>query len=169
MEPSEEEQRGIVVRNLRPKDLEAVIALDAKIIGRRRDEYFKLKLKQALSDTGVMISLAVEVKTAFAGYLLARVYYGEFGISERVAVLDTFGVRKELRGRGVGGALLRQLRVNLQGLGIQTLQTEVSWADPELISFFQHAGFRPAPRICLDLDLQEARDMEEVAEARGDA
>ena len=65
------------------RDLEAVIALDAKIIGRQRDEYFKLKLKQALSDTGVMISLAVEIESVFAGYLLARLYYGEFGLMEK--------------------------------------------------------------------------------------
>ena len=157
------------VRQLRNEDLEAVIALDASTTGHRREEYFKLKLAQALFDTGIQVSLAVDVDGSLGGFLLARVYYGEFGISERVAVLDTFGVRKELRGSGLGGALLRQLRVNLQALGIQTLQTEVSWDDPELISFFQHAGFRPAPRICLDLDLQEARDLEEVAEARGDA
>ena len=157
MEPSEEEQRGIVVRNLRPKDLEAVIALDAKIIGRRRDEYFKLKLKQALSDTGVMISLAVEVETAFAGYLLARVYYGEFGTMEPVAVLDTMGIHPDFQRRGAGSALIDQLRTNLLGLGIPRLQTQVSWNDPALIAFFNREGFEPAPRCCLDLDLEKTR------------
>ena len=60
-------------------------ALGAKITGRRRDEYFKVKLqfKQALSDTGVMISLAAEVEGAFVRCLLARVYYGEFGNLKR--------------------------------------------------------------------------------------
>ena len=89
----------LVVRRLRPQDLEAVIALDAKTIGRRRDEYFKLKLKQALSDTGIEVSLAAELDGNFAGFVLARVYSGEFGMMEPTAVLDTLGVHPDLRGR----------------------------------------------------------------------
>ena len=148
---------GAVVRQLRPQDLEAVIALDAKAVGRRREEYFKLKLKQALSDTGIQMSLGAELDGIFAGFLLARVYYGEFGAPEPVAVLDTMGVHPDFRGRGVASDLIDQLRTNLLGLGIRTLQTEVSWQNPPLLAFFQHEGFQPAPRFCLDLDLERTR------------
>jgi ribosomal protein S18 acetylase RimI-like enzyme len=158
---------AVMVRALRPQDLEDVIALDARAAGRRREEYFKLKLKQALSDTGIQISLAAELDGAFAGVLLARVYYGEFGMTEATAVLDTIGVRPELRGRHVGGALLAQLRTNLLGLGIKRLQTEVSWDSLELIAFFHHQGFLPAPRLCLDLDLEAARRRAEAREQDG--
>ena len=151
------EGQAVLVRRLRPEDLEAVIALDAKVIGRRREEFFKLKLKQALSDTGVEVSLAAELDGIFVGFLLARVYYGEFGSLERVAVLDTMDVHPDFRGRGVGTALLDQLRVNLSSLGIRTLQTEVGWDNPALLTFFNHEGFKPAPRLCLDLDLQATR------------
>lgn len=148
----------VVVRRLRPEDLEAVIATDARSAGRRRDEFFKLKLKQALSDTGIQVSLAAEVDGNFAGFLLARVYYGEFGMVEPAAALDTIGVRPEARGRGVGAALVRQLRTNLLGLGIPRLQTEVAWESLDLLAFFHHEGFRPAARFCLDLDLEATRD-----------
>jgi ribosomal protein S18 acetylase RimI-like enzyme len=148
---------SVTVRKLRPTDLEAVIALDARSIGRRRDEYFKLKLKHALSDTGIEVSLAAEIDGVFAGFLLARVYYGEFGTIEPTAVLDTLGVRPEVRGRHVGAALISQLGTNLLGLGIPRLQTEVPWENIDLISFFHHEGFRPAERLCLDLDLAAAR------------
>ncbi|MBM4059528.1 MAG: GNAT family N-acetyltransferase [Planctomycetes bacterium] len=146
----------VVVRNLRPRDLDAVILLDSKITGRKRTEYFKTKLAQALSDTGIQVSLAAEVDGQFAGFLLARVYYGEFGAMEQVAVLDTIGVNPNQRGVGVGKALLRQLQQNLRGLGIGSLATEVAWDDVELVAFFQKSGFRPAPRLCLDLDLNAA-------------
>jgi GNAT superfamily N-acetyltransferase len=149
--------QGAVVRQLRPHDLEAVIALDAKAVGRRREEYFKLKLKQALSDTGIQVSLGAELEGTFVGFLLARVYYGEFGTPEPVAVLDTMGVHPDFRGRGVGSDLIDQLRTNLLGLGIRTLQTEVSWRNPELLAFFHREGFQPAPRFCLDLDLPKTR------------
>jgi ribosomal protein S18 acetylase RimI-like enzyme len=151
------DEEAVLVRQLRAQDLEAVIALDAKTVGRRREEYFKLKLKQAMSDTGIQMSLGAELEGVFAGFLLARVYYGEFGAPGPVAVLDTLGVHPDFRGRGVGQALLDQLRTNLLGLGIKTLQTEVSWKNPELLAFFQHEGFQPAPRFCLDLDLEGTR------------
>ena len=155
------ENEPVTVRNLRPVDLARVIDLDWRITGNRRSEYFKLKLSEALADTGVQISLAAEYDDQFAGFLLARVYFGEFGAAERTAVLDTIGVHPGMRGHGVARALLRQLRQNLQALGIESLQTEVSWDDQELLSFFHCAGFRPGLRLCLDLDLQAARAAEE--------
>jgi len=91
------------------------------------------------------------------GFVLARVYYGEFGVTERVAVLDVIDVHPDFRGRGAAAALVDQLRTNLLGLGIQTLQTEVSWDDQELLAFFRHEGFRLAQRLCLDLDLPSTR------------
>jgi ribosomal protein S18 acetylase RimI-like enzyme len=143
----------VVVRNLRPSDLEAVVSLDAKNVGRRRDEYFRLKLQQNLAETGIKVSLAAELDGSLVGFLLARVYYGEFGSTEPAAVLDTIDVHPDFRGHGVATALLRQLRINLAGLGVKRLQTEVSWDDQSLLGFFHHEGFRPASRLCLDLDV----------------
>lgn len=154
---NETTNHALVVRNLRPSDLEAVIALDAKNVGRRREDYFRVKLQQNLAETGIKVSLAGEVDGAFAGFLLARVYYGEFGHSEPVAVLDTIDVHPAFRGRGVGRALLEQLRTNLFGLGVASLRTEVGWDELALIGFFQREGFRPAPRLCLELDLAARR------------
>jgi ribosomal protein S18 acetylase RimI-like enzyme len=147
----------VVVRNLRPADLEAVILLDAKNVGRRRDEFFKLKLKQALSDTGITVSLAAELDGAFVGFLLARVFYGEFGVTERVAVMDVIDVHPDFRGHHVATALLAQLQTNLLGLGIRTLRTEVGWDNTDLLGFFRREGFVIAQRVCLDLDLEAAR------------
>lgn len=148
---------AVVVRNLRPSDLDAVILLDAKNIGRRRDEFFKLKLKQALAETGITVSLAAELDGVFVGFLLARVFYGEFGVTERVAVMDVIDVHPDLRGRHVATALLDQLRTNLLALGIGVLRTEVSWENTELLGFFRREGFVMAQRVCLDLTLTASR------------
>lgn len=147
----------VVVRNLNPADLDAVIMLDAKNVGRRREEFFKLKLKQALSDTGITVSLAAEVKGAFVGFLLARVFYGEFGVTERVAVMDVIDVHPAFRGLHVATALLDQLRTNLVGLGIGVLRTEVGWENTELLGFFRREGFVMAQRVCLDLEVAVTR------------
>ena len=128
----------VLVRNLRPEDHEAVVAIDARAVGRRREEFFRLKLRQALTDTGIAVSLAAELDGIVAGFLLARLYYGEFGVTERVAVLDVLGVHPDFRGRHVGAALIDQLRTNLLALGIRTLQTEVAWDSFDLMAFFRH-------------------------------
>ncbi len=163
MDRTEAHERDLpTIRRLRPKDLEAVIALDAANVGRRREEYFKLKLAQNLAETGIEVSLAAEVDGAFAGFLLARVFYGEFGMTEPVAVLDTLAVHPRLQRHGVGDGLLRQLRTNLLGLGIRKLQTEVAWDDQQILQFFHREGFRPAPRLCLEQDLENARKRDEA-------
>ena len=157
MEDDNPARDQVLVRNLRPDDINAITSIDASAVGRRRDRFLALKIKQAFSDTGIAVSLAAEVDGHVVGFLLARLYYGEFGVVEPAAVLDVVGVHPDYRGRHVAAALVDQLRTNLLGLGITTLQTEVQWGNPDLITFFQHEGFTLAPRLCLDLDLARTR------------
>ena len=158
------ESHKVLVRGLKPEDFDDVVRLDAKNSGRKRTEFFKVKLQQNLQETGVKVSLAAELDGAFVGFMLARVYYGEFGTSEPVALLDTIDVHPDFAGHGIGRALLDQLNTNLAGLGVNTLRTEVDWDDVDLIAFFNHSGFRPAQRLCLDLDLESARAAREERE-----
>ena len=60
-EQDREKTESIVVRRLRPSDLEPVIAIDAKATGRRRVGYFELKLEMARNETGIEVSLAAEI------------------------------------------------------------------------------------------------------------
>lgn len=152
------------VRRLEREDAQAVIALDARVTGRRRDAYFKTKLREAFEETGVRISLAAERGGMFAGFLLARVYYGEFGVAEPEAVLDTIGVHPEMRGKRVGAELLRQLRTDLAALGIRHLRTEVDWGSQDLLRFFHSQGFTPAARLCLDVVLDPERSGRRAAD-----
>ena len=140
------------VRSLEAKDVEAIVALDARIVGRRRDGYLRPKLAEALKDVGIRASLVVEHDGRPAGFLLAKVWYGEFGELDPVAVLDTIGVDPLLRAHGLATEMLDQLRMNLAALGIRTLLTEVSWKNPELLTFFHREGFVPAQRLCLEAD-----------------
>jgi GNAT superfamily N-acetyltransferase len=148
------EHDAIIVRNLLPGDLDAVIRLDAKVTGRQRGEYFKIKLDQNLAETGIKVSLAAEFEGCFSGFLLARVYYGEFGLPEPAAVLDTIGVDPGFRGKGIAQAMVARLRMLLSSLGVTRLQTEVAWDSPELMAFFHAQAFRPAERFCLDLEVK---------------
>ena len=65
------EARTWTLRSLREGDLEAVIALDARNTGRRRTDFFRLKLRQNLVESGIKVSLAAEDQGRLAGFLLA--------------------------------------------------------------------------------------------------
>jgi ribosomal protein S18 acetylase RimI-like enzyme len=153
--------QDVLIRNLLPGDQHAVVSIDARSMGRMRTEFFKVKLRQAFADTSIAISLAAVCDGTVVGFLLARVYYGEFGRVDPAAVIDVLGVHPDFRGRHVASAMLEQLRTNLGALGIHTIQTEVAWDNPELLTFFNHEGFVPAKRLCLDLDLRIPRKRKE--------
>ncbi len=149
-EPGTLDTDTVEVRTLRLEDLDWVVRIDERHSGKSRREYYRLKLGEAARDTGVRISLAAMVKGEPAGFLMGRLYYGEFGIPEPVAILDSLGVSKVFAGQHVGRALMRQLEMNLSGLGIERLETQVSWDQGDLIRFFRQAGFNPAARLCLE-------------------
>jgi ribosomal protein S18 acetylase RimI-like enzyme len=152
MEPTLERAEKVTVRRLRPDDFARVVALDTKLVGRDRTKFFETVLKRNLQETDIQVSLAAEFEGIFAGYLLARVWYGEFGTMEPYAVLESLGVHPDFNRQGIGKALLEQLVSNLNSLGLTHLRTEVEWGNPELMVFFQRAGFMPASRLCLDFD-----------------
>ena len=152
--PGTLETDAVEVRTLTSADLDQVVRIDKEWTGRNRREYYQLKLKEAERDTGVKISLAALLDGQIAGFLLGRLYYGEFGRPEPVALLDSIAASKAVSGRHVGDALMRQLRMNLDALGIERIETVVDWKQIDLLSFFAKEGFRPAPRLCLEMEVE---------------
>lgn len=157
MDERAEDGLRIVVRRLAPRDLERVIELDARATGRSRRGYLEHKLEVNLLESSLDVSLGAELDGSLVGFLLARVWTGEFGASEPAAVLDTIGVHPDFQGIGVGRALLRQLCTNLRGLAVRSLRTEAGWDDQQLLRFFHREGFRPAQRLSLEMELAGPR------------
>ena len=147
----------VIVRSMREEDLDAVVAIDATSTGRRRPHYFKRMLERTVKDADFQISLVAEVDGVVTGCVIATLFYGEYGIMEPAASIDAIGVLREYRRQHVGRALLRQLRLNLSALRIETLRTEVAWNDFELLRFFSHEGFSPGSRICLERSIDPTR------------
>jgi ribosomal protein S18 acetylase RimI-like enzyme len=152
-EPGTLETDAVPVRTLRESDLDAIVAIDAAVSGRRRPRYFELMLDRALKHSALQVSLVAELDARVVGFLLATLYYGEFGIVEPTCSLEAIGVDPRYRRRKVGRALMRQLRLNLGALRISTLRTEVAWDDFDLLAFLRREGFLLAPRLCLESGL----------------
>ncbi len=143
----------ILVRSMQEGDLSAVGAIDAASSGRRRPRYFEVMLHRAITQAGLQISLVAEVDKCVVGFVIGSLYYGEYGVVEPSASIDSISVSPDRRGKHVGKALMRQLRLNLGALRITTLRTEVSWDNFGLLAFFRNQGFQPSKRICLECDL----------------
>lgn len=147
-------EEQITVRELRADDLDRLVRIDSQATGQDRRGYYEKRLRTALEESGIRVSLAAEVDGTVVGYVIGRVYHGEYGHTESFATIDTIGVSPRFRHRGIGHALLSQLRRNLSALRIERVQTEVEWDQWELLRFLQHVGFRPAPRLALELPLE---------------
>ena len=141
---------SVVVRTLRGDDLDAVVAIDAAAVGRRRPHYFERLLGHALHESDLHLSLVAELDGHVVGFVVATVFYGEFGVMEPSAALEAIGVDPATRRQRVGDALLRQLRLNLGALRVTCIRTEVAWDNFDLLAFFRRQGFGPAPRLCLE-------------------
>lgn len=144
------EQDQIPIRSLVARDLDAVLSIDKAITGQSRQGYLRRRVRDALEGSDVRIALVAEQDGRVVGFLLGAVYYGEFGLPEPAAVLDTIGVDSAYAGRGIGAALVEKLLANLRALGIERIQTQVDWKQFDLLRFLAGQGFEPATRICLE-------------------
>jgi ribosomal protein S18 acetylase RimI-like enzyme len=145
----------VTVRTLRESDINAVVRIDAAASGRQRPRYFELMLERALHFAGLQVSLVAESDGMVAGYLIGSLYYGEFGMTEPTASIDAIGVDPGLRRKGIAHALMAQFRTNVKAIGVTSIRTDVSWSNFELLAFFHSEGLAPAPRVCLEVKLDQ--------------
>lgn len=153
LEPGQGPYDHVLVRGLRPEDLDDLVRIDRHETGRDRRGFYRRRLQTVLEESGIRVSLAAEIDGLLVGFVLGRVYHGEFGHTDPFATLDSIGVDPGFRGQGVGHALLDQLLTNLRALRVDSLQTEVEWDDWDLLRFLQGVGFGPAPRLALEMSL----------------
>jgi ribosomal protein S18 acetylase RimI-like enzyme len=139
----------VLTRSLQEEDLANVARLDQKLSGWDRSAYYRNKFQEMLVESGIRVSLVAEKKDLLAGFIMARVDYGEFGRPLPSAVIDTIGVHPAEKGSGVGRALLAQLLINLAILQVEALHTQIQWQQHELHGFLKGCGFTPSQRLVL--------------------
>jgi len=145
-----------MIRSLDASDTTDICRIDRHITARDRSVYLQQKISEALTDSGIRVSLVAEVDQMVAGFMMARLDYGEFGRIQSTAVLDTLGVGPEYKGAGCGTGLLTQLLKNLEGLRVEKIRTEVDWKNQGLNRFLAHCGFAPTQRLALYCPLCES-------------
>jgi len=145
-----EAKAGPEVRRLSPRDLDAVVAIDAAITGRSRRAYFERRLHSAKAEPALHVQHAVDCGGVLCGYVLARTLVGEFGRNEPALRLEVIGVKPGLQGQGIGSLLLAGIEADARAAGIRQIRTQAAWFDHGMLEFLDHSGFELGRNLVLD-------------------
>lgn len=98
-----------------------------------------------LDPTQLVTPAARTVVVEVAGETVAtlRVARGDVAAGERVAGIYGFGVRDDLRGRGIGGAALVRICQDLRADGVDRIALEVSVDNERALGLYTRVGFTP--------------------------
>ena len=135
-------------------DLAGINGIDLETLHVGRPHYFQRKLAAAQSRPEKNIFLLGRMDDEIAGFLIANIYQGEFGIETRRGVIDSFGVVAKYRQLGVASGLLEHLLGWLMDGGAGEVETLCRWNDWNVLEFLEYVGFRPSSRINLEWRLQ---------------
>ena len=162
------EDKGGRLRPLRPDDLDRVVEVDERIVGRTRRRFFEKRLEAALADEKGFIAVAATgADDNVEGYAIARLQDGEFGGDHRLAVIDVIGVDPQTRRAGHGKLILDGVTTYADKAGAQEVRTQIDWQSRDLIRFFAGAGFAISDQYILECrarDIHLARDADEATE-----
>ena len=141
-----------------PDDLDAVVRIDGANVGRTRRGFFVTRLEAVKRDPKMFLAIAVDDGRTLAGFLIARVFRGEFGTSEPVASIDAIGVDASHQSRGYGRALMAGLEDVMRKQGIAEVMSQDLWSSAPVMRFLAANGFELAPRWILERNLDEPID-----------
>lgn len=141
-----------MVRTMTEKDLDAVVVIDTKVLGKSRWDYWLTKM--ALAEQRLAIaSLVAEVDGKVVGFILGDASGYEYDVPENIGWIDTIGVDPEYQKQGIARALMKELIANLKKVGVDTIYTLVNWPEWDLLKFFHASGFQKGPLINLELKI----------------
>jgi ribosomal protein S18 acetylase RimI-like enzyme len=142
----------VSIRSMRQSDLPIVVKLDAHVFGSTRPAYFERRLV-------VLDSAAVEARAIFLvavyqdqviGFVMGTLAYGEFGLMQVTAILDSIAVHPAYQHHGLGQKLTEAFMKESAHQGASSVYTLVNWDNWTLLKVFHALGFELASTIPLE-------------------
>jgi ribosomal protein S18 acetylase RimI-like enzyme len=145
----------ITIRLMQADDFDAVVGIDAKVLGTSRMEYYDLKFEKLFKSKDYLPTslVAEEEDGTVVGFVMGELYMGEYGIFQEEARLDTIGVDPAYQHKGIGERLINEFVDHLKRIGVRKISTLVDWNDSRLIQFFSANQFCPSKTINLERNL----------------
>jgi ribosomal protein S18 acetylase RimI-like enzyme len=135
-----------------PSDLERVVEIDIKVLGKSRPEYWEMKL-ELVGKRSQISSTVAELDGKVIGFIIGGASRWEYGVPENIGWIDTIGVDPDYQRKGIAKILFTKMTNNLKKVGVDTIITFVNRRDPILLNFFNSLGFQKGDMINLELDI----------------
>ena len=135
------------IRPAQASDLPAISALDARLTGTSKPDYWRERLAP-----GLHFLVAETDKGAFAGFIAGEVRAWEFG-QPPAGWVFAIQIDPAQRLHGVGTALFDSLVERFKAAGVTRVRTLVDRKDHLILSFFRAQGMVAGPSLQLDKEL----------------
>ena len=149
---SDRSSRSPVIRTMVPSDLDRIVEIDIKVLGKPRPDYWEMKLELVKKRSQVS-SLVAELDGKVIGFIIGDESRWEYGVSENIGWIDTIGVDPDYQRKGIAKILFTEMTNNLKKVGVDTIITFVTRRDWILLRFFNSMGFQKGDMINLELDI----------------
>lgn len=150
---TEMESKIPVIRTMSAKDLDRIVQIDTKVLGKSRSEYWEMKL-ELVEKHSPMASLVAEIDGEVVGFIIGDASGWEYGVPEHIGWIDTIGVDPAFQGKGIAKMLFTEMITALKKVGIVTIYTFVNWRDWSLLRFFNAMGFEKGDMVNLEMKLR---------------
>jgi ribosomal protein S18 acetylase RimI-like enzyme len=150
----EELLNPINIRPLTLNDLDAIVEIDRKVLGKPRQDFWKKRIELMNATRYPHCCLVAEYEGKVIGFILGEVSGWEFGVSDTIGWINTIGVDPAYQQRGVAKRLGEAFVKNVKAIGVNLIYTLVNWNDWDLLRFFRAMGFaRGGDMINLELKI----------------
>ena len=150
----------IIIRRATRDDLDALVALDARITGWPKPGYwqdiFERYGTRRLEERFLLIAELQSGPDAgrVVGHVTGEIRAWEFG-SEPCGWIFGFAVDPEFRLGRIGERLFDDITGRMRATGIDRIRTMVSRDNRLVMAFFRSQGMRAGPYVQLEMDLAE--------------
>ena len=143
----------VSVRRARRGDLAGVVAIDARVTGIDKRDYWRGVFRRyAERGTADRQFLVADAGGRVVGFVIGEVRDWEFG-SPPCGWVFAIDVAPEARESGVGGRLLAAVCDGFRRAGVRQVRTLLAREDILVLSFFRSQGMMAAPLIALEMEL----------------
>ena len=144
---------SLSIRPMTVGDIDAIVDIDRKVLGKSRPDYWKKLVPQ--NPQYPFSSLVAEFEGKVIGFVVGEVSGWEFGVPDTIGWLSIIGVDPDYQHKGVARRLSQEFVKNLKTIGVSVIYTLVNWNDWDLLKFFRAMGFaRGGDMINLELKVE---------------
>lgn len=138
----------VAIRPAQASDLPAISALDARLTGLDKPDYWRDMLAPERN-----LLVAESDGSKLLGFIAGEVRAWEFG-QPAAGWVFAIQIEPKQRERGVASALFEALVTRFREKGVTRVRTLVDRKDHLILSFFRAQGMVAGPSLQLDMDLQ---------------